>query len=80
MLAGAVAGLIAFHAGGLAVTHAALGADAVLALPDWTLLALLAAFLGLWVWQQLSLTRRNALPARLYVHLLNAGTLKGDLK
>ena len=71
----ACAGLVALYAGALRITHAALGPDAPALLPTPALLAVLAGFLGAWVWQQ----RRGAgglpLPPALYVRLLNAGAL-----
>ena len=72
-IGGLVAGLIAFHAAGLSAMHALIGADAPLLLSPWSLLALLGAFLGAWVWQQTHQARARPLPAALYIHLLNAG-------
>lgn len=71
----AVAGLIAFHGAGLAIAGMATRADAAALVPDWAVLALLIAFLGAWVWQQLRVSIGRSLPLRLYVHLINAGAL-----
>lgn len=65
--------LMAFHAGGLALAGIAVGRDAPPLASNWLLLALLAAFLGIWVWQQRRLSRSAGLPLHLYVHLINAG-------
>ncbi len=71
-----LAALAAFHSVGLSIAHSAVGADADALLPNWMLLALLATFLGCWVWQQHRLSSGAGLPARLFVHLINAGALK----
>ena len=82
--AGLLALLIACHALGLHLAGGLLPADAPAIMPAWALLALVAGFLGLWVWQQRRRARAVPLPARLYVHLLNAGTLgaapRGELQ
>ena len=75
-----IAALVAFHTVGLSIAHSAVGADAQALLPNWVLLALLATFLGCWVWQQHRLLSGAGLPARLFVHLINAGALKATRK
>lgn len=83
-IAAALAGLVAFHAGGLGLADLALGPRAVSPAPAWVSMALLALFLGTWAWQQRRLTRGLGLPLPLYVRLINAGTLpmtaRGDAK
>lgn len=78
----AVAALIACHTAGLTLALAAAGPDADALVPNWAVLTIMAALLGLWVWQQQLLSRGFALPFNLYVHLMNAGSLpapgKGD--
>lgn len=71
----AVAGLIAFHGAGLTLTGRITRPDAPALVPDWALVALLAAFLCAWAWQQARLSAGRGLPLRLYVHLINAGAL-----
>ncbi len=71
----ALAGLIICHGAGLALAQAAVGQNAAPLVPDWALLALLAVFLGGWTWQQHRLAAGRGLPLRLYVPLINAGTL-----
>ncbi len=71
----ALAGLIVCHGAGLALAEAAVGRNGAPLVPDWALLALLAAFLGGWTWQQLRLASGRGLPLRLYVPLINAGAL-----
>lgn len=71
----ALAGLIAFHAAGLALAGMAVRANGAALLPEWGLLALLALFLGLWAWQQRRIATGHGLPLPLYVHLINAGAL-----
>ena len=66
-----VAALAGAYLAGLTLIGRALGPDGPAVLPAPALIALVAAFLGLWVWQ----ARRPTLPAALYVHLLNAGAL-----
>ncbi len=78
-------GLLALlQGGGLVLAHAAAGPDGPALLPGWSLVAILAAFLGGWAWQQHRLGRGRALPPPLYVRLLNAGALtpalSGDRK
>ena len=68
-------GLVAPYAGALLITHAALGPDAPALLSAPALLALLAGFLGTWIWQQEQIARATSLPPALYVRLLNAGAL-----
>lgn len=68
-------GLVALYAGALHITHAAMRPDAPALLPPSALLALLAGFLGAWVWQQRLLSGAAPLPRALYVHLLNSGAL-----
>lgn len=63
--------LAALQIGGLAAMRALGLTDGALPLPAWALDALLGAVLAGWVWQ----SRRGALPPRLYVRLLNAGSL-----
>ncbi len=75
MLVLALAVLIAFHGAGLALAARAVGADGTPLVPEWALLALLAIFLGAWVWQQQRVSSGRGLPLPLYVHLINAGTL-----
>ncbi len=75
-----MAALAAFHTVGLSIAHSAVGADAQALVPNWALLALLATFLGCWVWQQHRLLSGAGLPARLFVHLINAGALKATRK
>lgn len=79
-LALALATLIAFHGAGLAIAEMAIGAHAAPLAPQWGLLALLAAFLGGWVWQQQRISSGRSLPLPLYVHLINAGTLPAASK
>ncbi|WP_353229055.1 proton-conducting transporter membrane subunit [Novosphingobium sp.] len=66
-----VAGLIGGNVLGLALCHAVLGADAPTLLSTPALIALIAGFLGVWAWQ----AQRRALPAAIYVHLINSGAL-----
>ena len=75
VLALSCAGLMALYAGGLRIAHAVLGPDAPALLPAPALIALLAAFLGTWVWQQRRFAGAASLPPALYVRLLNAGAL-----
>lgn len=77
-----IAGLTALYAGALRITNAAMGPDAPMLLPPSALIALIAGFLGVWVWQQSRAASASSLPPALYVRLLNAGTFtmpaKGD--
>lgn len=79
-----IAVLVGLHSAGLLLAGLAVGPDAGSLLPDWALILLLVAFLGLWVWQQQRVASGRGLPLRLYVHLINAGTVtlagKGDAK
>ena len=74
-LLGALAGLAALHTAGLAMARAAAGPDGPAFLPDWALLSLSLAFLGAWAWQQQRAAAGRGLPLRLYVHLINAGSI-----
>lgn len=74
-LVAALVTLIAFHGGGMTLAAMAVGPDANPFVPAPVLLALLVAFLGLWVWQQQRVSSGRGLPLPLYVHLINAGAL-----
>ena len=76
VLVAALAGLAGLHAMGLSLATAATGPNAAPIVPDAALIALLIAFLGTWLWQQHRLALGLGLPLRLYVHLINAGTLR----
>jgi len=70
----ALAGLALLGVGqamGLALMHVALGADHAAPLPAGVIVLLPLVFLAGWAWQ----ARRAAPGPRIYVHLLNAGTL-----
>ncbi|MDE2410299.1 MAG: hypothetical protein KGM18_00845 [Sphingomonadales bacterium] len=69
----AVAGLAAIQTIGLALVHAVAPPDGAAVLSPGAILALLAALLGLWVWQQRRQAAGASLPPHLYVRLLNAG-------
>jgi NADH:ubiquinone oxidoreductase subunit 5 (subunit L)/multisubunit Na+/H+ antiporter MnhA subunit len=58
---------------GLWLADITVGHDGPRLIGGWMLTGLLAAFLGGWAWQ----ARRPSLHPRLYVHLLNAGALRG---
>jgi len=75
-VAALIFGLVAMHAAGLAIAGAAVGPDAPALLPDWSLLAILGAFLAAWLWQHQRQSTGRTLPPALYVHLLNAGSLR----
>lgn len=75
-----LAALAASHVFGLGLAEAAVGADGPPLLSTGPLLAILAVFLGGWVWQQHRLNGPGALPLPLYVHLLNAGAIRAPLK
>jgi len=75
----AIALLIAMGASelaGLRLTTMAVGHDGPKLLGGWALIGLLAAFLFGWAWQ----ARRPSMHPRLYVHLLNAGSLRPPLE
>ena len=56
---------------GLGLLGALIGHDGPAILPPPALIALLAAFLALWVWQ----SRSRRLPIALYVFFMNTGAL-----
>lgn len=65
----AISGLFVLNIAGLALAHAAVGADGQPLIPPAGLVLLLAGLLAAWCWQ----LRSPSLPPRLYVRLLNAG-------
>lgn len=77
-IAGLLAALAGLYALGFTLVHVAAGLDGPVLLSPPATIALLAAFLGSWVWQSRRMEQGKPLPPALYVHLLNSGALATD--